>query len=277
MHKSAIGLYSKSIRAISDEFYFKIVADLLESLDLVYEVDTKYGPLKFHCGSETVRIRASNMFTREPATIEWIEGFGKGDTLWDVGSNVGVFTLYSVLARDAKVVAFEPLPWNHTGLVQNLVLNGFTDNVLPVQAAVNDETTISVINVHVERGDIVGASDCPFGEPYGNMGNPVETKYRIQTIGYSIDDFVERFDVPFPNHLKVDVDGIEMKVISGARKTIKDPRMRSIMIEVEPGQHEFFEKELGDNGYNTIKIAPVSDHGTDDFVNEVVNVYYSRD
>ena len=51
-------------------------------------------------------------------------------------------------------------------------------------------------------------------------------------VGLSLDDITGRFELPFPNHLKIDVDGAEVSVISGAGQTLADPRLRTVMIEI---------------------------------------------
>jgi hypothetical protein len=38
--------------------------------------------------------------------------------------------------------------------------------------------------------------------------------------------------VPFPTHLKIDVDGTELSVLKGSRKTLRDPRLREVQVEV---------------------------------------------
>jgi hypothetical protein len=51
-------------------------------------------------------------------------------------------------------------------------------------------------------------------------------------IGFSMDDFIARFDVPFPQFLKIDVDGIEWPILQGAEKTLRDPRLKSLLAEL---------------------------------------------
>ena len=51
--------------------------------------------------------RAATMLTKQPATIEWIDRFQPGSVFWDIGANVGVYTLYAALRGDTRVVAFE--------------------------------------------------------------------------------------------------------------------------------------------------------------------------
>jgi len=38
--------------------------------------------------------------------------------------------------------------------------------------------------------------------------------------------------IPTPNHIKIDVDGIENKVINGARKILERPELKSMLIEI---------------------------------------------
>ncbi len=48
----------------------------------------------------------------------------------------------------------------------------------------------------------------------------------------SLDDLVAQFGVPVPNHIKIDVDGIESEILAGAAATLKDPALRSILVEL---------------------------------------------
>jgi len=51
-------------------------------------------------------------------------------------------------------------------------------------------------------------------------------------LGYTIDDFVCQFQPPFPTRLKLDVDGLELQILQGAKQTLRDPRLRSLMVEL---------------------------------------------
>jgi len=49
---------------------------------------------------------------------------------------------------------------------------------------------------------------------------------------FRLDDLIEHFDVPVPNHIKMDVDGGELDVLSGASRTLSCGTLRSMLIEV---------------------------------------------
>lgn len=64
----------------------------------------KDASLYFYCPTQTSRRRAKTLLTKEPGTIQWIETFGKDSVFWDVGSNIGTFSLYATAVRSAKVL-----------------------------------------------------------------------------------------------------------------------------------------------------------------------------
>ena len=41
-----------------------------------------------------------------------------------------------------------------------------------------------------------------------------------------------------PCHIKIDVDGFEHKVIAGAKDTLQDPRVRSLLVEINTNLEE---------------------------------------
>jgi hypothetical protein len=46
------------------------------------------------------------------------------------------------------------------------------------------------------------------------------------------------FDLPFPTHIKIDVDGLEERGVNGAQRTINDPRLKSVLIEIHDEENE---------------------------------------
>ena len=55
--------------------------------------------------------------------------------------------------------------------------------------------------------------------------------------GTTIDAFASSHDFPIPNYIKIDVDGIGKEVIKGARNTLSNEAVRSVLIEVRPDDH----------------------------------------
>ena len=48
-----------------------------------------------------------------------------------------------------------------------------------------------------------------------------------------IERIIEKYSPSFQNHIKIDINGNEGKIINGARKTISDERLRSVLVELD--------------------------------------------
>ncbi len=57
-------------------------------------------------------------------------------------------------------------------------------------------------------------------------------------VGFTVDDFIARFNPPFPTHIKMDVDGLECRILQAATTTLRDPRLRSVIVELSLTDHQ---------------------------------------
>ena len=93
----------------------------------------------FSVPNELNHFRATTFSTKEPETLEWIDGLPEGCVLWDIGANVGLYTVYATLRRNCHVVAFEPSVFNLELLTRNLHLNGLHQQVTLLPLALSDK------------------------------------------------------------------------------------------------------------------------------------------
>ncbi len=63
------------------------------------------------------------IFLKEPETISWLRSFEKDSVFFDVGANVGLFSIFSSLVNGSRTFAFEPSSTNFLSLVKNINLN----------------------------------------------------------------------------------------------------------------------------------------------------------
>ncbi len=178
------------------------------------------------------RWRADTYATKEPDTLAWIDAFFQpGEVIYDVGANIGQYALYAArrLRGDCRVFAFEPEALNYAKLNRNIVLNGLTETVTAYCLAVADRTALDLFYV---KSFAPGASLHAYGRPITQGEKPFPPKNRQGAMGVSIDDLTGPFALPFPNHVKIDVDGIEERIVQGAARTLSDPRLRSVLVEV---------------------------------------------
>lgn len=227
--------------AITGERGRRILAEALaRGADPLYEeietIDTPRGTISFYCLGDTARWRARTLLTKEPETIEWIDGFASGDVFWDIGANVGAYALYAAASRKARVFAFEPSAANYYLLNRNIELNQLDEHVRAFCIAFTDKSGADALNMGSTG---FGGALSSFGTPVGPFGEHFEPHFRQGMIGFSVDDFVARFDPPFPNHLKIDVDGIEDRIVEGANATLGNRRLLSLSIELDESRPNY--------------------------------------
>ena len=112
-----------------------------------WTIDTRYGPLSFVSLGKGPAARAGSIFTKQPSTIEWIDRFQPDSVFWDIGANVGVYTLYAARRGDIQVVAFEPAAVNYFVLSANCELNGFDDCVTCLQVGLGSVKSVARLEV----------------------------------------------------------------------------------------------------------------------------------
>jgi FkbM family methyltransferase len=201
------------------------------------------GRLRFMTPTPLLQARARSALSKETDTIEWIERFALNDVFWDVGANIGVFSLYAARRRGVSVLAFEPSAANYMVLCRNIQINALNDRIVPYCVALADDTVLGVLNLSSQE---MGAALHQFGlrgntSRYWSGG----AGFCAQGMtGYTIDDFVRQFRPPFPAHLKIDVDGLEWPILEGAEQTLRDPRLRSIMAELSVSDRTELERSL---------------------------------
>ncbi len=169
---------------------------------------------------------------KEPETIMWIEKFLKeGDVLWDIGANVGAYSLVAAKNGNGKVkvYSFEPSFLNFHQLCKNIALNNCGDVVTPFNLALSDKTVLEVFNYQ----------NFVHGGALHNLGAAIDFKneafnplFKQNMMSISVDDLIKTFNLSIPNHIKLDVDGIEQKILKGAKNTLNAPQLRSVLMEV---------------------------------------------
>ena len=222
--KTLLGVASQRSKAI-----------LAERLPPIVTINTRLGAIQFYCPGKTPLRRAETLLLKEPETIEWIDAFGDGSVFWDIGANVGVYSLYAALKHDATVFAFEPAAVNYSVLAKNIEINKMDSNISALCIAFSN---ISCLNYLYMPNTKVRGSHHNFGEALDWQGKHFSATFKQAALSFSIDDFILQFDPSFPSHIKIDVDGIEDKIIEGARTTILDERLKSILVELNPERTE---------------------------------------
>lgn len=167
--------------------------------------------------------RGITMLKKQPATIAWIDSFQPNSVFWDVGANVGVYSLYAALRGDTRVMAFEPAAVNYFLLTANCEANGFDGRVQCVLAGLGKHQALATLEV----------SQFAAGMSFSFRAKR-DTAYpgRQAALILSVDHLVEDYGIACPNYIKIDVPGVSEAVIAGAARTLKRSEVREVHIEV---------------------------------------------
>jgi FkbM family methyltransferase len=173
--------------------------------------------------------RVESVLDKEPETIAWVEGFAPGDVLLDVGANVGMYAIWAARVRQARVFAFEPEAQNYALLCRNIAINGLSERITAYCAALADTNGFGLLHVSTVSA---GNSCHSFGESVNFRLEPQQFPFSQGSLAVRLDELVQANVVPVPRHVKIDVDGFEHKVVAGARATLSDAAVASILVEV---------------------------------------------
>jgi FkbM family methyltransferase len=169
---------------------------------------------------------------REPEVLDWIDSFEPGCIFFDIGASFGTETLYAALKKNGpqKIVSFDLSLESSFNLAYNLSLNNIK-NVDQYFLALSD-----------------GINLIKFLEPtqyYYVKGRKKYDFIPFNTISISLDQFIN-MTLLFPDYINIDVDGAEKFVVKGMHETVKNKKLKSVVIEVsqksEPVITDFFRK-----------------------------------
>ncbi|MFC3149994.1 FkbM family methyltransferase [Litoribrevibacter euphylliae] len=204
--------------------------------------------LYYEASSDTVKWRAKTLFTKEPDTVNWIAQFKEGDVFVDIGANVGMYTVLASKAQKAMVFAFEPESQNYALLNRNIVYNQIQANCIAYCMALTDQQSVDQLYMSEFK---LGGSCHTFGE---NIDYHLkERKHQLTQgcVSTTLDKLIADNVLPQPDHIKIDVDGLEHLVIKGAASALKSPNLKSILIELNTHleQHQEIIGTLEDIGF----------------------------
>jgi len=208
----------------------------------ITEVRVNGTKAKFYTPNDVTKWRAETLLKKEPITIEWIGGMKPDEVLFDVGANVGGYSVWAGI-KGVKVYSFEPEAQNYALLTQNLALNGIQVNAYPL--ALTDKSHVGSLYL---SDPVAGGSCHSFDDAVGFDLKP-RTGRTQGCVGMTLDELVES-GLPSPDHIKIDVDGFEFKVIKGAEKTLTKG-VKSLLVEVNTNldEHKEMVRFLSELGY----------------------------
>lgn len=146
-----------------------------------------------------------------------------GDTVFDIGANIGVLTLLMAKHADstvAKVYSFEPEPRNFEQLRHNININELHQKVFPKQMALG--ASDGEVSLHI-RGTA--------GEGRHSIAEEKGATDSITVALATCAGFAAQENA-YPNVIKIDVEGAEGQVLQGITELLVDHPPRDIFLEI---------------------------------------------
>ena len=206
--------------------------------------------IKFFVPNYITNWLIDEFYTKEPETLEWIDSFEKKENkiiFWDIGANIGLYSIYASLKYpNIEVVSFEPSTNNLRILTRNISINKLEEKI-----KVNQFPLSNVENKYLmfkEEKFIEGVALHTWGENYNFEGKSFNATNNYKIYGTTINYLLDNNILAIPNYIKIDVDGIEHLILRGASKYLKNPNIKSLSIELD----ESFKKQF-DSAFNTMK------------------------
>jgi FkbM family methyltransferase len=186
-------IVSKSVRINGYVLYL----DELDSLNL--SINKSYEPYETKLFSENIR---------------------PGDTVVDIGANIGYYTILAskTVGAAGKVYAFEPDPDNFKLLQKNVLENKCTNVIIEPKAVSDKNGTIKLFVSKSNAGD---------HRSYDNG----DKRIPIDVAAVSLDTYFKGTRI---NVIKMDVQGYEPYVLDGAAKLISGQKSLILFAEVYP-------------------------------------------
>lgn len=239
-------------------FYkFLLILNKLSSNKLIYKIISNYHKnayvkkkilskeITFFIPNQITNWRVKTFFNQEPETLEWINNFQNKSKIifWDIGANIGLYSIYATIKHsDIEVISFEPSTNNLRVLSRNISINNLENKIKINQLPLSDKSnSYELMN---DSEFIEGYSMSTYAYKDDFEGNIIKPKNKYKILGTSINNIIENNMLKIPNYIKIDVDGIEHKILSKAETVLSSQNLRSVIVEINENFQEQYDEIL---------------------------------
>lgn len=151
-----------------------------------------------------------NAFEREVNTATLLASYIPTDgVIYDLGANIGLYSLAFAANRRRRVIAFEPFDPARKFLLRNINQNNL-DNIEVHRIVLSDR-----------KGSCRFTSD---NVTYSTSHISADDEQGMVMPCCDLDTYVEEHNVPLPDLLKIDIEGADEAVLRGMEKLLKSAR-----------------------------------------------------
>ena len=139
------------------------------------------------------------------------------DIFFDIGANVGSYTLLAAGICKAKCFTIEPVPETYRILKMNVELNKLYKNTTLINCGVSADTGFLTISIDEDtKNHVLLNYECNF-------------RKSIEISVITVDSLLK---VSNPALIKIDVEGYETKVLQGMKETLNSDDLKIIIIKL---------------------------------------------
>lgn len=250
----------------------KLSTELQQMLDPKIKIkinDNQY--ITYTTGHGRLLWRANTLFTEEKMIIDWLNSFNENDIFYDVGANVGIYSVYVAKLKNIRVYSFEPEINNIQTLYSNIYKNELFASCTIIPIATDNE--IGIKPFHIREFTKGGALNTVGRDPFYESQNA--NYFKSATLCSTMDNIIETYKLLKPTRIKIDVDTNELRVMEGLVKTLSFGSLKDIYIELDFNQeeHQKVVTILNNNNFRIKKKeSPELKHE-----NEIYNCLFSRE
>jgi len=176
---------------------------------------------------------------------------------WDVGANIGLHALtIKHLRPDVSVYAFEPVPFTAAQFLLNQSLRRAEVGLFPI--ALSDSQGYAKISMK-----IAGNSGLSSLNPWPNIAYDGVANCRTERADFLIESGL----VTSPSVIKIDVEGLEPKVIAGLGRHLFSTDLKAVIFESNGQLYDEISELLAKGGLRCSPIPPTHTQGTIKTVN----------
>ena len=181
----------------------------------------------FRTGHGRLFWRATESPSLDLDTNRWITTFNKNDVFYDIGANIGLYTIMAAKFMQTRVYAVEIDLMNTRMLYENIYMNTCLEKVTILPFGLDSSS-------HQEKLFLKTMS---YGDALHNLRKPSAfvlspSGIQVNVPVFSLDDVTKILGLPSPTKLKIDVDGADLDILKGSTDSLKT--VTSLVIEYMP-------------------------------------------
>ena len=215
--------YSTNFKRIGLPIKYSLIRALTKTQFFYFKKPFK-GKLSSSPLSEKTFWRLQKIGVKEPYLTNLILGLNQEDIFWDIGANIGQFTMLAGLKTKAKVFSFEIDPFNYAMLVDNINKNNFYKRCIAFPFGLSSSNKLQEISIYPDSINQIGRSYV-----YDKSDQIRSHNYPIPV--FKGDDIINLLQIDYPSFIKIDVDGPELSILKGMEKILSHKALKNLVVE----------------------------------------------